>query len=112
MPTAPGLFGQHTGTIWRAQLPERFKSTLQAVLLTARSRDFTPTTVVSTYTARYLAQVLSISTYSMNRRLRELEGMGLISRETHRQEGVSGARVTIVVHMDEMAALPKVDTGW
>ena len=34
MPTVPGLFGQHTGTIWRAQLPERFKATLQAIMLT------------------------------------------------------------------------------
>jgi hypothetical protein len=112
-PTLPtGLFGQHTGTIWRAQLPERFKATLQAIMLTARSRDFTPTTVVSTYTARYLAQVLDISTYSMNRRLRELEAAGFISRTTERQEGVSGAQVTIIINMDQIAALPRVDADW
>jgi len=112
MPTPTGLFGQHTGTIWRSTLPERFKATLQAVLLTVRSSDMSEDAPVSTYTARYLAQVLGISIYSMNRRLRELEAAGLISRETERQEGVSGARVTIVVHMDEVATLPRVDAEW
>jgi hypothetical protein len=107
-----GLFGRHVGTIWRAQLPERFKATLQAVLLTVRSSDMNPHAPVSTYTARYFADVLQLKSRGVNARLQELEEAGLISREVVRTEGRAGARVTIAIHMDEIEALPRVDEGW
>ena len=113
MHTPPtGLFGQHVGTIWRAQLPERFKATLQAVLLTVRSSDMSEDAPVSTYTARYFADVLQLKRRGVNARLQELEDAGLISREVVRAEGRSGAQVTIIIHMDEIAALPRVDADW
>ena len=57
-------------------------------------------------------EVLGVKTRTANDRIRELEAAGLLTRETVRSEGLSGARVTTIIHMDRIEALPRVDADW